>query len=101
MPIEPGAKVVFFLGVGGLVLVPIFKALTGLPPFMGVILALSVLWLVTDIMHHKYEERVHLRVSHILTRVDTSGILFFLQNSSSIASMPYKALEFCKLSLIG
>ena len=78
MPIEPGAKVVFFLGVGGLVLVPIFKALTGLPPFMGVILALSILWLVTDIMHHKYEERVHLRVSHILTRVDTSGILFFL-----------------------
>ena len=77
-PIEPGAQVVFYLGVGGLVSVPIFKALTGLPPFMGVILALSVLWLVTDFMHHKYEERVHLRVPHILTRVDTSGILFFL-----------------------
>lgn len=76
--VEPGAKVVFFLGIGGLVFVPIFKALTGLPPFMGVILALAVLWLVTDLMHHKYEERVHLRVPHILTRVDTSGILFFL-----------------------
>lgn len=76
--VEPGAKVVFFLGIGGLIFVPIFKALTGLPPFMGVILALAVLWLVTDFMHHKYEERVHLRVPHILTRVDTSGILFFL-----------------------
>ena len=76
--VEPGAKVVFLLGVGGLVCVPIFKAVTGLPPFMGVILALALLWLVTDLMHHKYEERIHLRVPHILTRVDTSGILFFL-----------------------
>lgn len=75
---QPGAKIVFFLGVGGLILVPVFKAATGLPPFMGVILALAILWLVTDILHHKYEERVHLRVPHILTRVDTSGILFFL-----------------------
>jgi NhaD family Na+/H+ antiporter len=75
---EPGAKLVLILGVAGLIFVPIFKALTGLPPFMGVILALGILWLVTDCMHHKYEEREHLRVPHILTRVDTSGILFFL-----------------------
>lgn len=75
---EPGAKLVFFLGVGGLVFVPVFKAITGLPPFMGVILALSVLWLVTDLMHHPHKEREHLRVPYILTRVDTSGVLFFL-----------------------
>jgi len=74
----PGAKIVFCFGVGGLIFVPIFKALTGLPPFMGVILALSVLWLITDIMHFPYKEREHLRVPHILTRVDTSGVLFFL-----------------------
>ncbi len=74
----PGAKLVFFLGVGGLVFVPIFKALTGLPPFMGVILALAVLWLVTDLMHYPHENREHLRVPHVLTRVDTSGVLFFL-----------------------
>lgn len=75
---EPGSRLVFILGVGGLVFVPIFKALTGLPPFMGVILALAVLWLVTDLMHSKYEHREHLRVPYILTRVDTSGVLFFL-----------------------
>ncbi len=74
----PGAKCVFYLGVGGLVFVPIFKALTGLPPFMGVLLALAVLWCVTDFMHHSYEDREKLRVPHVLTRVDTSGILFFL-----------------------
>lgn len=77
-PVEPGAKVVLALGAGGLMFVPVFKVLTGLPPFMGVILALAVLWLVTDLMHHNFEERQHLRVPHILTRVDTSGVLFFL-----------------------
>jgi NhaD family Na+/H+ antiporter len=75
---EPGAKLVLALGVGGLVFVPIFKGLTGLPPFMGILLALGVLWLVTDLMHQKHDGREHLRVPHILTRVDTSGILFFL-----------------------
>ncbi|MBY0529522.1 MAG: sodium:proton antiporter NhaD [Rhabdochlamydiaceae bacterium] len=75
---EPGAKLVLALGVGGLIFVPIFKGLTGLPPFMGILLALGVLWLVTDLMHYKHNEREHLRVPHILTRVDTSGVLFFL-----------------------
>ncbi len=74
----PGAKIVFCLGIGGLVCVPIFKALTGLPPFMGVLLALAVMWLVTDLMHYPYQEREHLRVPHVLTKVDTSGVLFFL-----------------------
>ncbi len=74
----PGAKLVFALGIGGLVFVPIFKALTGLPPFMGVLMALAVLWCVTDLMHYPHKERVHLRVPHVLTRVDTSGVLFFL-----------------------
>jgi Na+/H+ antiporter NhaD/arsenite permease-like protein len=76
--LQPGGRLVFILGVGGLIFVPIFKALTGLPPFMGVILALSVLWLVTDLMHYPYKERIQLRVPHVLTRVDTSGVLFFL-----------------------
>jgi Na+/H+ antiporter NhaD/arsenite permease-like protein len=74
----PGSRPVFYLGVGGLVFVPILKAITGLPPFMGVILALAVLWLVTDIMHYPHKEREPLRVPHILTRIDTSGVLFFL-----------------------
>lgn len=74
----PGSRLVFFLGIGGLVFVPIFKAVTGLPPYMGVLLALAVLWIVTDSMHQKYEARSHLRIPHILTRVDTSGVLFFL-----------------------
>lgn len=75
---EPGARTVFCLGIGGLIFVPIFKTITGLPPFMGVILSLGVLWLVTDLMHHKYDHREHLRVPSILARIDTSSVLFFL-----------------------
>lgn len=76
--LEPGANVVLVIGLSALIFVPIFKALTGMPPFMGIILSLAVMWILTDVMHHKYEERDHLRVPHILTRVDTSGVLFFL-----------------------
>jgi NhaD family Na+/H+ antiporter len=75
---EYGAHLVFILGILGLIFVPIFKALTGLPPFMGVMIALAVLWLVTDLLHYKVESRQHLTVPYILTRIDTSGILFFL-----------------------
>ena len=76
--LEPGGKLIFYCGVGALIFVPIFKTLTGLPPYMGMLLALGVLWLITDLMHHRYEGRQHLRIPQILTHVDTSGVLFFL-----------------------
>lgn len=76
--LEPMGKFVFFLGIAALVFVPIFKILTGLPPFMGVLFGLSVLWLVTDILHQRYTNREHLRVPGILTKIDFSGLLFFL-----------------------
>ncbi|NGX60430.1 MAG: Na(+)/H(+) antiporter NhaD [Chlamydiae bacterium] len=75
---EPGANLVFYLGLGALIFVPIFKTLTGLPPFMGMLIGVAVLWLVTDILHHKYEHRQHLRVPTVLTKIDMSGVLFFL-----------------------
>lgn len=75
---EPGANLVFWLGLASLVFVPVFKMWTGLPPFMGVLIALATLWLVTDVLHHKYEHRQHLRVPSILTKIDTTAVLFFL-----------------------
>jgi len=74
--VEPASRLIFFLGLGSLIFVPIFKAMTGMPPFMGIILALGFLWLITDLIHQP-TAREHLRVPHILTRIDTSGILFF------------------------
>lgn len=76
--VEPFGKFIFFLGVASLISVPIFKLLTGLPPFMGMLFALSVMWLVTDIAHSKDDRRSHLRVPHVLTKIDLSSALFFL-----------------------
>ena len=75
--LEPGGQLVFFVGLLLFLFVPIFKALTGLPPFMGMIISLAIMWLMTDVLHYK-GERHHLRVPHILTKVDVSSILFFL-----------------------
>ncbi|NDE82229.1 MAG: sodium:proton antiporter [Chlamydiia bacterium] len=75
---EPGARLVFWMGLCGMICVPIFKALTGLPPFMGMIFSLGVLWIVTDLMHHRFDQRLHLRVPSILSKIDSSSILFFL-----------------------
>jgi len=72
--------VIFWLGVGGLVFVPIFKTLTHLPPFMGILLVLGVLWTTTEIFHHQLgeEDTMAKRVSHLLSRIDLSTIMFFL-----------------------
>lgn len=74
---EPKAMLVFFLGVALLISVPIFKVLTGLPPFMGMLLALGIIWAVTDFIHQDYEDREHLRVTHVLSKIDLAGTLFF------------------------
>jgi Na+/H+ antiporter NhaD/arsenite permease-like protein len=76
--IEPIGKLIFFLGIATLLFVPIFKLLTGLPPFMGILFGLSVLWLVTDILHGKYRDRQHLRMSSIFKKIDLSSLLFFV-----------------------
>ena len=76
-------KVVFFLGVGGLVFVPIFKSITHLPPFVGILLVLGVLWTVTEVFYrnlHRSSGKVGMqkRVTNMLSRIDMSTILFFL-----------------------
>lgn len=75
---QPFGTLIFILGIAGLIFVPIFKTVTGLPPFMGILFSLGVLWLITDILHRKYPERMHLRVPHVLTQIDLSSVLFFL-----------------------
>ena len=73
-------NVIFWLGVGGLVFVPIFKTLTHLPPFMGILLVLGLLWTVTEIFHYNTAEddTMAKRVSDLLSRIDLSTIMFFL-----------------------
>jgi Na+/H+ antiporter NhaD/arsenite permease-like protein len=73
-------NLVFFLGVGALLFVPIFKSVTHLPPYLGMLGGLGLLWVVTEFMHRGQSEKQvgHLSVSSVLTRIDTSSILFFL-----------------------
>ena len=73
-------NIIFWLGVGGLIFVPIFKTITHLPPFMGILLVLGVLWTTTEIFHHNTAEddTMAKRVSDILSRIDLSTIMFFL-----------------------
>ena len=72
--------IIFWLGVGGLVFVPIFKTITHLPPFMGILLVLGILWTTTEIFHYNTDEddTMAKRVSDIMSKIDLSTIMFFL-----------------------
>ncbi|XP_038880556.1 sodium/proton antiporter 1 [Benincasa hispida] len=83
----PRGKLVFSVGVGALVFVPVFKALTGLPPYMGMLLGLGILWILTDAIHYGESERQKLKVPQALSRIDTQGALFFLGILLSVSSL--------------
>lgn len=74
----PRGQLVFAVGVGALVFVPVFKAITGLPPYMGILLGLGVLWILTDAIHYGESSSQKLKVPQALSRIDTQGVLFFL-----------------------
>jgi Na+/H+ antiporter NhaD/arsenite permease-like protein len=80
---------VFILGVAGLLFVPIFKTVTHLPPFMGMLLSLGVLWVVTEIMHKGKpdEEKDAATVGGVIRKVDTPSVLFFLGILVAIGSL--------------
>ncbi len=85
-------KMIFFLGVGGLIFVPIFKTITHLPPFVGILLVLGVLWTVTEIFYAQLKEpeekgAMQKRVTTMLTRIDMSTILFFLGILMAVACL--------------
>nr|XP_016443322.1 PREDICTED: Na(+)/H(+) antiporter NhaD-like [Nicotiana tabacum] len=83
----PRGQLVFSVGLGALVFVPVFKALTGLPPYMGMLLGLGVLWIITDAIHYGESERQRLKVPQALSRIDTQGALFFLGILLSVSSL--------------
>jgi Na+/H+ antiporter NhaD/arsenite permease-like protein len=85
------SKTMLFVGVGGLIFVPIFKALTGMPPYMGMMLSLSIVWLVSEFIHpgdEFYEERKHMYTArYALSRIEMSSILFFLGILLAVSSL--------------
>ena len=89
---ETQRKIVFVLGVGGLMFVPIFKSITHLPPFVGILLVLGVLWTTTEVFYRHLhrghdDEGTQKRVTNLLSRVDMSTILFFLGILMAVACL--------------
>ena len=82
-------KLIFILGVGGLCSVPVFHSLTELPPFMGILLVLAVLWTVTELIYRDNDEHDPMakRVTQMLTRIDMATILFFLGILMAVATL--------------
>ncbi|SFG49952.1 sodium:proton antiporter NhaD [Prevotella sp. KH2C16] len=85
-------KAIFFLGVGGLMFVPVFKSITHLPPFVGILLVLGVLWTVTEVFYRRLyrgaeREGTQRRVTNLLRRIDMATILFFLGILMAVACL--------------
>ena len=72
--------IMLLVGIGTLLFVPIFKTITLLPPYMGILLGLGIVWISSEILHADKddEDRRPFTVAHALSKIDTSSILFFL-----------------------
>jgi NhaD family Na+/H+ antiporter len=84
-------NLIFLVGLGVLILVPAFKTVTHLPPFMGILLGLGLLWLLGDIMHKNKEaaEKEHLTLTNALMRIDMSSIVFFIGILLAVATLEH------------
>jgi len=84
-------NLMFFLGLGILVAVPVFKTVTNLPPFLGILFGLGILWMVGDLLHRKksHEDKEHLTLGHALTRIDMSSIIFFIGILLAVATLEH------------
>jgi Na+/H+ antiporter NhaD/arsenite permease-like protein len=82
-------KFVLFLGLGALLFVPVFKTITHLPPFLGILFGLSILWGATELLHKRKEDSTkrHFSIERILSNVDTQSILFFLGILLAVAAL--------------
>ncbi|MEX2595322.1 MAG: sodium:proton antiporter NhaD [Salibacteraceae bacterium] len=82
-------RLVLFLGIGSLLFVPIFKTITHLPPYVGVLLGLGVLWTVTELLHRSKNtaDKSKLTVIGVLQKVDTPSVLFFLGILAAVGSL--------------
>ncbi|MFP5384304.1 MAG: sodium:proton antiporter NhaD [Gammaproteobacteria bacterium] len=82
-------NLVFALGIGALLFVPVFKTVTHLPPYMGILFGLSILWVVTEILHRNknIEDKHPLSVVGVLRRIDTTSVLFFLGILLAVSSL--------------
>jgi Na+/H+ antiporter NhaD/arsenite permease-like protein len=84
-------NLMFSMGLGILVCVPIFKTVTYLPPFMGILFGLGILWLVGELIHRgkQDEDKQHLTLVHALMQIDMGSIIFFIGILLSVATLEH------------
>ena len=81
-------KLILLFGIGALIFVPVFKTVTHLPPFMGILLALAILWIVTELLHKRKDDPHDvISVAQALRTIDTPSVLFFLGILVAIAAL--------------
>ncbi|MBV5299106.1 MAG: sodium:proton antiporter NhaD [Rhodoferax sp.] len=85
------SSLMFFMGMSILVLVPVFKTITHLPPFLGILFGVGILWLVGDLLHSDKtdEDKNHLTIGHALSRIDMSSVVFFIGILLAVASLEH------------
>jgi len=99
-------QLVFCMGIGALLFVPVFKTVTHLPPYMGILFGLSVLWITTEVIHgsKNHEDKQPLSVVGVLRKIDTPSVLFFLGillavSSLAMAGHLFQVADFLRSSL--
>ena len=84
-------NLMFCMGLGTLMAVPVFKSVTHLPPFMGILFGLGILWLVGELLHRSKDDddKAHLTLVHALMKIDMSSILFFIGILLAVATLEH------------
>jgi Na+/H+ antiporter NhaD/arsenite permease-like protein len=82
-------RLLLIMGVSGLLFVPVFKTITHLPPYLGMLFSLSIIWITTEILHRRHARgmRAHLVVSRVLKKIDSPTILFFLGILTAVSAL--------------
>jgi len=91
---ERERNIIFYCGIGALVGVPIFKTITHLPPFLGVMFGLGFLWLITDLLHKekKESEKAQFSLARALSKIDMSSIIFFIGILLAVATLEHSKI---------
>ncbi|MDZ4840442.1 MAG: sodium:proton antiporter NhaD [Bacteroidota bacterium] len=88
LEVIPGSQIIFFCGLSIMILIPVFKTVTGLPPYLGMMFGMGILWLVAELIHLKSsDEHEKFSAADALSRLDTPSILFFFGILVTVAAL--------------
>ncbi len=84
---NPYGNYILMLGISMLVMVPILKMIAHIPPYLGMMISLGIVWIFTDILHLPHRQRDHMKITTVINKIDLSSALFFVGILLSISSL--------------